>query len=118
MKKLVAISIFLTASLFACTGDCLTCHPALKPTILTDLRHKPMLTCINCHSANPSSMAECGNDCFACHPMAKINNGVKEHEVIQGCKNCHVKMKQELLDITNPRDQSRASEPLRDFLLE
>ena len=118
MKKIVSIFIFLTLSLFACTGDCLTCHPALKPTILTDLRHKPMLTCINCHSATPSSMAECGNDCFACHPMEKINNGVKEHEVIQGCKDCHVKMKQELLDITNSHDQSRISEPLRDFLLQ
>ena len=118
MKKIVSIFIFLTVSLFACTGDCLTCHPVLEKNILTDTRHKPMLTCINCHSAVPSSMAECGNDCFACHPMEKINNGVKEHEVIQGCKDCHVKMKKELLDITNSRDQSKIDEPLRDFLLQ
>lgn len=118
MKKTVLILILFTVSLFACTGDCLTCHPVLQEHILTDKRHKPMLSCINCHSANPNSMAECGNDCFACHPMEKINNGVQEHEVIQGCKDCHTKMKQELLDITNAHDQSKTSEPLRDFLLE
>jgi len=118
MKKLLLMIVLLNLSLFACTGDCLTCHPALKANILTDTRHKPMLTCIKCHSANPSSMAECGNDCFACHPMEKINNGVKEHEVIQGCKDCHTQMKKELLDITNSHDQSKVGEPLRDFLLE
>ncbi|MDA3945700.1 MAG: hypothetical protein PF439_03355 [Helicobacteraceae bacterium] len=118
MKKIVALFLFLTFSLMACTGDCLTCHPSLEKNILTDLRHKPMLSCINCHSAVPSSMAECGSDCFACHPMEKINNGVLEHEVIQECKDCHVKMKQELLDITKTLDQSHVQEPLRDFLLE
>ena len=118
MKKVFILLSITTLYLFACTGDCLTCHPALKKDILTDKRHSPMLTCIHCHSANPNAMAECGNDCFACHPMKKINNGVKEHEVIQGCKDCHTKMKKELLDITNTRDQSKVSEPLRDFLLQ
>lgn len=118
MKRMIAVFIVATASLFACTGDCLTCHPALEKNIQSDLRHKPMLTCINCHSADPNAMADCGSDCFACHPMSKINNGVKEHRVIQGCKDCHMKMKQELLDITNAHDQSQAEKPLRDFLLE
>lgn len=118
MKKTVFSLLLLTFSLFACTGDCLTCHPALQENILTDQRHNPMLTCINCHSANLDAMGDCGNDCFACHPMEKINNGVKEHEVIQGCKDCHTQMKQELLDITNAHDQSKVAEPLRDFLLE
>lgn len=118
MKKIIFVLSVLSLSLFACTGDCLTCHPALEKNILTDSRHSPMLTCINCHSANPSAMADCGSDCFGCHSMEKINNGVKEHEVIQGCKDCHVKMKQELLDITNAHDQSKVDTPLRDFLLE
>jgi hypothetical protein len=38
--------------------------------------------------------------------------------VIQGCKDCHMKMKQELLDISNVHDQSNVQTPLRDFLLE
>ena len=118
MKKIVFTLLFLSISLFACTGDCLTCHPALEKEIQTDLRHKPMLTCINCHSADPSAMADCGSDCFACHPMEKIDNGVKEHQVIPGCKACHTKMKQEMLDITSSHDQSHLQEPLREFLLE
>lgn len=117
MKTVLLLCSFLAYSLLACTGDCLSCHPSLQKNIQTDLRHKPMLTCINCHGVNPSAMAECGNDCFACHSMAKINNGVKEHEVIQGCKDCHTKMKQELLDITASHDQSHGAAPLRSFLL-
>jgi len=98
--KLVSLLLTLHIVLFACTGDCLTCHPNLVPKIDTDERHKPMLTCINCHSANPNSMADCGSDCFACHPISKINGlGVKEHEVIQGCRDCHVKMKEALFGI-------------------
>jgi hypothetical protein len=117
MKTVLLLFSIFAYTLSACTGDCLTCHPKLVKNIQTDLRHKPMLTFINCHSADPNKMADCGSDCFACHPMEKINNGVKEHEVIQGCRDCHVKMKQELLDITNSHDQSKVDAPLRDFLL-
>jgi len=98
--KLLILLFTLTLALFSCTGDCLTCHPNLVPTIDEDKRHKPMLTCIKCHSANPNSMADCGSDCFACHPMSKINGlGIKEHDVIQGCRDCHVKMKEALFGI-------------------
>lgn len=98
--KLLILVLSLSLALFACTGDCLTCHPNLVPTIDKDARHKPMLTCIKCHSATPNAMADCGADCFACHSMTKINGaGVKEHDVIQGCKDCHVKMKEELFGI-------------------
>lgn len=100
------------AGLSACTGDCLTCHPNLVSTIEEDERHKPMMTCINCHSADPNSMADCGSDCFACHPMSKINGlGVKEHEVIQGCRDCHVALKQELYGIPE-KNQSTLKDTL------
>jgi len=115
MKYLLLLTFF-TFSLFACTGDCLTCHPKLLPTINDDKRHKPMLTCINCHSAKPNSMAECGNDCFSCHPMSKINKAnVREHDVIQGCRDCHVGEKEKLFDTSNPFDQSH-TDTLKDFL--
>ena len=98
--KLLILLLSLTVALLSCTGDCLTCHPNLVPTINEDERHKPMLTCIKCHSALPNSMADCGSDCFACHPMSKINGlGVKEHDVIQGCRDCHVRMKEKLFGI-------------------
>ncbi len=116
MKYLLALLVF-TISLLACTGDCLTCHPKLVPTIETDLRHKPMLGCIKCHSAEPTSMAECGDDCFGCHPMEKINKAnVREHDVIQTCVNCHVDANKELFDLSNSFNQSRKESTLKEFL--
>ena len=116
MKHFILLISF-TAYLLACTGDCLTCHPKLVPTINEDERHKPMLTCINCHSADPNSMAECGDDCFSCHPMEKINKAnVREHDVIQACRDCHVGEKEKLFDISKPADQSHV-DSLKDFLI-
>ncbi len=98
--KILILILSISVALLACTGDCLTCHPNLVPTIDEDQRHKPMLTCIQCHSPDPNKMADCGADCFACHPMSKINGlGIKEHNVIQECRDCHVKMKEELFGI-------------------
>lgn len=115
MKYLLLLMLFSLPA-FACTGDCLTCHPNLVPSINEDLRHKPMLTCINCHSADPNKMADCGADCFACHPMSKINKaGLREHDVIQECRDCHVRMKEGLFDVSSSLGQSRA-ESLKDFL--
>jgi hypothetical protein len=104
----IMLVLGLFSTLFACTGDCLTCHPKLMPTIHDDARHKPMLECIKCHSADPNAMAECGSDCFACHPVEKIEKvDVQEHKVIRGCRDCHLKLKQAVTDISTPKDQSR-----------
>jgi len=117
MKALLLI-LLMVFSTFACTGDCLTCHPKLVPTINEDLRHKPMLTCINCHSADPNSMAECGNDCFGCHSMEKINKpNVREHDVIQGCRDCHVGLTEEIMSVPPTTGQSY-QKPLKEFLLQ
>lgn len=91
MKKLIVLFVMVGA-LFACSGDCLSCHPALEATILTDERHKPMLTCITCHRSESSGLSACGKDCFECHPIEKINPDVKEHEVIKLCADCHKKI--------------------------
>ena len=118
MRKTVLLLLSgLFSGLIACTGDCLTCHPKLVPTIEQDARHKPMLTCINCHGADPNAMAECGSDCFACHPVEKIEKaGVKEHEVIRGCRDCHMKLKEMVSNIATPKDQSLLP-PLKDVLV-
>jgi len=116
--RLISLIVLLTPALFACTGDCLTCHPKLVPTIETDVRHKPMLTCIKCHSADADSMAECGSECFACHPVEKIEKvDVEEHKVIRGCRDCHVKLKEMVSDIAAPKDQS-VHMPLKDMLFD
>ena len=118
MKYLLSLLFITITSLMACTGDCLTCHPKLIPTINEDLRHKPMLTCINCHSADPNSMAECGSDCFGCHRVEKIEKvDVKEHDIIRTCRDCHLEMENEALDITGISGQS-TQKPLKDFLLQ
>jgi len=119
MKKAIVIGMVVGffSVLNACTGDCLTCHPKLIPTIETDLRHKPMLTCIKCHSADPNAMAECGSECFACHPVDKIEKvDVAEHRVIRDCRDCHMKLKQRFSDIAAPRDQSSLP-PLKEMLI-
>lgn len=118
MKK-IALLLFsgFSYALLACTGDCLTCHPKLVPTIEQDARHKPMLTCINCHGADPNAMAECGSECFACHPVEKIEKaGVEEHKVIRGCRDCHVKLKEMVSTIGGPKEQSTLP-PLKELLI-
>lgn len=117
MKKAIfSLLLFGSAVLLACTGDCMTCHPNLLPTIDQDARHKPMLTCINCHSPEADAMAECGSDCFACHPVEKIDKaGVKEHSVIRGCRDCHIQLKAAVTDIATPHDRSNF-QPLKEVL--
>lgn len=115
--KHLALLIFFNLVLLACTGDCLSCHPKLVKTIDTDARHKPMLTCINCHSANPNKMADCGADCFACHSMKKIYAAkVKEHDVIQSCRECHMNAADKLFNMSKSLNQSN-DESLKNFLL-
>ncbi len=119
MSKAVWVAVLLLAAkgVFACTGDCLTCHPALLPTIHEDKRHEPMLHCIKCHSAESDAMAECGSDCFACHSVEKIEKvDVPEHRVIRGCRDCHIRLKEAVSDIGIPKDQSTVK-PLRELLL-
>lgn len=81
-----------------------------------DLRHKPMTTCIKCHSADPAKMADCGSDCFACHPIAKIEGSrIAEHAVIRECRDCHMKLKTKL-DLSNTPLGQSVMPTLRDFL--
>ena len=118
MKNIAALILSgFFYGLLACTGDCMTCHPDLVPTIEQDPRHKPMLTCIECHSAKPDAMAECGSECFACHPVEKIEKAnIPEHKVIRGCRDCHVKLKAMVTDIASPKDQSM-QQPLKEILI-
>ena len=91
MIKIIMVSL-LSALSWACSGDCLSCHPGLAANILSDERHKPMLTCKACHMNEEAGMSECGKDCFACHPIEKIDKSVAQHLVIEKCRNCHMKM--------------------------
>lgn len=115
--KYIIILLSFTLSLLACTGDCMSCHPKLIPTINEDERHKPMLTCINCHPADASSTAECGDRCFECHSAAKIHAvKVKEHDIIQTCIDCHKTGKDKIFDAFDGFNQSK-QDSLKDFFV-
>lgn len=110
--RLIFVLLFSMSLGFSCSGDCLSCHPKLKATILTDKRHEPMLSCIGCHKEESGGQSACGNDCFACHPIEKIDPSVKEHQVIETCRNCHMNMPKQL----NPTPQSSSDTTLQDLL--
>jgi hypothetical protein len=58
-------------------------------------------------------MADCGANCFACHSIKKINSAnVKEHNVIQSCRDCHVGADERIFDASNSFNQS-----LKEFLV-
>ncbi len=115
-KTLFFAAVCFGSMLYACTGDCLSCHPSLLPTIEKDPRHRPMLGCIKCHRPETDAMAECGSDCFVCHPVEKIESrGIAAHKPIRGCRDCHMKLKAEMTDISTPSDQSLRP-TLRDLL--
>ncbi len=115
--KYLSIILFLSFSLCADMGDCLTCHPKLLPTIKEDKRHKAMLTCIECHSANKTATLGCGEKCFSCHSQEDLEpQNIKEHAVIQECRKCHVDVINDLFDSSKSFDQSKV-ESLQDFLI-
>lgn len=90
MKHLFFLTLFLS-SLFACSGDCLSCHPVLKESI--DKPHHSMLnSCIQCHTKLPEGMSSCGGDCFSCHSQNELisSSNIKEHSNLSSCKQCHI----------------------------
>ena len=89
MKKLLLL-ITLTIYSYACSGNCMQCHPTLKKSIEKP-HHVILKTCINCHTKVPEGMVSCGGDCFACHSQNKlIKSDRKEHQNLASCKECHI----------------------------
>lgn len=89
MKFLLLITCFWIYS-FACTGDCLQCHPVLEKSIEKP-HHKILKKCVDCHTKVPEGMSECGGDCFACHSQNKlIKTELEEHKQLASCKECHI----------------------------
>lgn len=115
MKSLLIIFTLLT-SLYASMGDCFTCHPKLIKGIDADTNHKPMLSCIKCHTPNKKPVVECGDKCFSCHKEQDLEpEEISEHKVFEDCRECHINAKKQLLDISNTYDQSHI-DSLKDFL--
>ncbi len=87
--KLASIVVLFVVTLFACTADCVSCHPTLD--IVNDVRHQPLATCTTCHppeSLKNTPMSGCGTDCFSCHDVKKMTS-MEQHKVINDCIVCH-----------------------------
>ena len=104
MKKLL---IFLSVLLFACSSDCIECHPKLKPLENNPKNryykeHHFLKSCTKCHPNHTTKgMDKCGADCFDCHSREKIiNTPVPEHQKLKSCTKCHETQK--LQDILHP----------------
>ncbi len=95
MRRLLFLGI-CTALSFACSSNCLECHPKLKPmeydkTNKYYKEHHFLTTCTKCHPNHPSKgMDECGADCFDCHDRDKLTHTpILEHQKLKTCTKCH-----------------------------
>jgi hypothetical protein len=89
MRTVVVFFLFFVG-LFACAGDCMSCHPVLKPGIENDRDHRVMLTCKECHTQSTNPSAPCGGNCFACHAPSSIPQSIEQHKPLPGCRECHI----------------------------
>jgi len=114
--KTFTLILMLSLSLFGEMGDCLSCHPKLASDIENDARHKPMKTCIKCHTKNESSVLECGDKCFKCHSKVDMDDeNIPQHKVFEECRKCHVTKIHEIFNPTLEQDQSH-QDLLKDVL--
>lgn len=105
MIKFFLMFFSLSLYSFACSGDCISCHPILKESI-KEKHHEVLTSCITCHTKAPASMTECGGDCFACHSQNKlIKSNRIEHQNLSSCKKCHIN-KEDIFKIPGINDGS------------
>ncbi len=108
--RVFIVFLSLVSFLYACSGDCASCHPKIldkKGNLNKD--HKRLATCKKCHDAKSMENVDmgeggCGQDCWECHSMKKVaNSSLLEHKVLNDCKNCHAD-KSLLNYITNSKE--------------
>ncbi|UCN01301.1 hypothetical protein LCX93_05125 [Sulfurimonas sp. SWIR-19] len=136
-----AFIFFFTAGMkiFACSGDCIACHPTLVDVKgEMDNNHQILQRCKTCHrdgskivlldtnSSNvhfkivkiktlkENSHTECGNDCWQCHDIKKVSQiNIPEHKNLQKCIECHVKLDKTLLEFDSPKDNATLQDVLK-----
>lgn len=115
LKIYFLIGVF-SSLLFACTGDCASCHANLD--YKNDTRHQAMLQCKTCHTDEKmnaiAEMNGCGQDCFACHTPSKLQNPAlsKEHGMIPQCIECHKGLQKNPFDPKNLFNQKSIFEQI------
>ncbi len=98
------IILFFSIFAFACSGDCVSCHPSIKNEDGKMTKgHEKLSICKTCHTSKSLEnidMGEeaCGQDCWQCHSMKKVvNSGVKAHEILVECEQCHKKIEKSVI---------------------
>ncbi len=126
MRLIISILFLFLVNLFACSGDCVACHPKLiKKDGKMDRDHMILNKCKTCHQdgtkiemlsdsnasvpkfkivkvkeVSEDTHTECGSDCWQCHDIKKVSNiNIPEHKVLKDCIACHVKLDKNLLNI-------------------
>ncbi len=101
MRGILFTLLLCVSAAFACSGDCIKCHPVLKKSI-DEPYHKVIKRCIECHKESSTGVSTCGQDCFECHDKKRLaNSPLPEHRAIAGCARCHLG-KKELLQKSDP----------------
>lgn len=109
--RILLLLVFSYLYIFACSGNCISCHPSLNESI-NQQHHQVLKTCISCHTKTPTTMVECGGDCFSCHSQNKlIKSNRIEHQNLASCKKCHIN-KEDLFKTTNMNEGSTLSDLL------
>ncbi len=97
-----------TGWLFACSGDCIKCHPVLKKSLDKDY-HAVIKRCIECHENSSTGTSECGRDCFECHSRKKLErSALPEHRAVKNCSKCHIdreSIKESIFDMNRYEDR-------------
>ena len=102
MLRLLIVVITLSLAANACEGDCMVCHPGLEKMKGKEAsEHRVLRSCKNCHKKpmkESNATAECGRDCWECHDIRRVQSlGVKAHEGLGRCIECHVTLDRDLL---------------------
>lgn len=118
----VSVLLLCTVDLFACSGDCIKCHPVLTKNNGFDQDHKILNSCKQCHidgtqiatQKDPlkpfiitkkkdrakESHVECGADCWQCHDIKKVALvDIQEHKELPKCIKCHTTLDKQLFSI-------------------
>ena len=130
------ILFFSYNTLYACSGDCVACHPVLQHLKTNKKDHKILDNCKKCHidgtkiivhadaKANKkwfeivkadtntsSSHTECGADCFSCHPIEKVQTiDIPEHKALGACIECHIALDKKKLFNLGETDSQNTNE--------
>jgi len=99
---------------FACSGDCITCHKALKKQINTP-EHEILKTCLKCHQKLGKQISSaCGGDCFSCHSKKALldKTNISAHSELVTCNKCHFDKE----EIFNSPNSTGFNFNLKDFL--